>query len=162
MLNRPKSSRLLSGRAPRQASASRASDQPPGVTSSSTSVLGQWNTQSLSEKWLYLNNVTQSCWQIFSMKVVEEADLAPAQDQARDKINFLHSPRCFGFKKKLFKLSNAALTQINREIMDKSAELVGRRGLTPEFLVDWIADKRGLSSDLTSEIKDCHCHCYSR
>ena len=45
------------------------------------------------------------------------------------------------------------MTQINREIMDKSAELVGRRGLTPEFLVDWISDKRGLLSDLTSESK---------
>ena len=40
--------------------------------------------------------------------------------------------------------------------MDKSAELVGRRGLTPEFLVDWIADKRGLLSDLTSCLRHCH------
>ena len=30
--------------------------------------------------------------------------------------------------------------------MDKSAELVGKRGLAPEFLVDWIADKRGIVS----------------
>lgn len=37
--------------------------------------------------------------------------------------------------------------------MDKSAELVGKRGLAPEFLVDWIADKRGILCHLTSE----HC-----
>ena len=30
--------------------------------------------------------------------------------------------------------------------MDKSAELVGKRGLAPEFLVDWIADKRGIET----------------
>ena len=39
--------------------------------------------------------------------------------------------------------------------MDKSAELVGKRGLAPEFLVDWIADKRGLLCDLTSEQGHC-------
>ena len=36
-----------------------------------------------------------------------------------------------------------SLAQVNRDIMDKSAELVGKTGLTPQFLVDWISDKRG-------------------
>ena len=35
--------------------------------------------------------------------------------------------------------------------MDKSAELVGKRGLAPEFLVDWIADKRGELCHMSSE-----------
>ena len=35
------------------------------------------------------------------------------------------------------------LAQVNKEIMDKSAELLGKRGLTPHFLAPWIADKRG-------------------
>ena len=37
------------------------------------------------------------------------------------------------------------LAQVNREIGDKSAELVGQRALEPEKLVDWISDKRGRS-----------------
>ena len=42
--------------------------------------------------------------------------------------------------------------------MDKSAELVGKRGLAPEFLVDWIADKRGLFCHLSSEEELSKCH----
>ena len=40
--------------------------------------------------------------------------------------------------------------------MDKSAELVGKRGLAPEFLVDWIADKRGLLCHLKRLLSMCH------
>ena len=36
-----------------------------------------------------------------------------------------------------------SLAKINREIMDKSAELLGQRGMEPHTLVDWIKDKRG-------------------
>ena len=35
------------------------------------------------------------------------------------------------------------LAQVNREISDKSAELVGQKGLEPRQLVEWISDKRG-------------------
>ena len=35
------------------------------------------------------------------------------------------------------------LAQVNKEIMDKSAELLGKKALTPQFLAPWIADKRG-------------------
>ena len=42
-----------------------------------------------------------------------------------------------------------SLAQVNRDIMDKSAELVGKTGLTPQFLVDWISDKRGNSRMFT-------------
>lgn len=42
--------------------------------------------------------------------------------------------------------------------MDKSAELVGKRGLAPEFLVDWIADKRGELCHMSSEeVIICKC-----
>ena len=36
-----------------------------------------------------------------------------------------------------------SLAKINREIMDKSAELLGQKGMAPQILVEWIADKRG-------------------
>ena len=36
-----------------------------------------------------------------------------------------------------------SLAKINREIMDKSAELLGQRAMEPHTLVDWIKDKRG-------------------
>ena len=36
-----------------------------------------------------------------------------------------------------------SLAKINREIMDKSAELLGQKGMEPQTLVDWISDKRG-------------------
>ena len=36
-----------------------------------------------------------------------------------------------------------SLAKINREIMDKSAELLGQREMEPHTLVDWIKDKRG-------------------
>ena len=36
-----------------------------------------------------------------------------------------------------------SLAKINREIMDKSAELLGQREMKPQTLVDWIKDKRG-------------------
>ena len=35
------------------------------------------------------------------------------------------------------------LAQVNREICDKSSELLGRREMVPAQLVDWISDKRG-------------------
>ena len=38
------------------------------------------------------------------------------------------------------------LAQVNREISDKSAELLGRRAMDVGQLVDWIADKRGQSA----------------
>ena len=36
-----------------------------------------------------------------------------------------------------------SLAKINKEIMDKSAELLGQKGMEPQTLVDWIQDKRG-------------------
>ena len=36
-----------------------------------------------------------------------------------------------------------SLAKINREIMDKSSELVGQKRIEPKALVEWIADKRG-------------------
>ena len=36
-----------------------------------------------------------------------------------------------------------SLAQVNREITELSAELVGRRAMEPGELVEWISDKRG-------------------
>ena len=43
-----------------------------------------------------------------------------------------------------------SLAQVNREITELSAELVGRRAMEPGELVEWISDKRGEASSLCS------------
>ena len=95
LLNRPKSSRLLS-RGKQQ------EGNEKNVASSTTSVLGS--------------------------------------ESSRSKLGSRRSSRSSSGRRdeKL-----PSLAQVNKEIMDQSSELLGKTGLTPDFLAKWISDKRG-------------------
>ena len=122
-LNRPKSSRLLSrGNASEKENGKRNGDGKSNVTETSTT------------------SIAGLGYNIKFLVATKEIILGRRGSRAS-------SARRNGDRDKEVKLPS--LAQVNRDIMDKSAELVGKTGLTPQFLVDWISDKRGNSRMFT-------------